>query len=97
MEDDLWTLHSQHKSGKVLQISETKLFRLEIIEMRFSLFKGVLTYSDIRKRWIRKFRQGDSRLVEVGGLVGERNRIVGVGSVARNITPKRNLSVSCSF
>jgi len=79
------------------QISETKLFRLEITEMRSLLLRGGLTYSDIAKGWVREVRQGDSRLVEVGGLVGKGDRIVRIGSVARNITSKGNLSVSCLF
>ena len=77
--------------------SETKLLRLEFTEMRSLLLRGELTYSDIAKGWVREVRQGDSWLVEVGGLVGKGDRIVRIGSVARNITSERNLSVSCLF
>jgi hypothetical protein len=63
-----------------------------------SLFQtGELTYSDIAKGWVRELRKGESRLVEVDGLVGKGDRIVRISSVARNITSKRNLSVSCLF
>ncbi len=65
--------------------------------MRSLLLRGELTYSYVAKGWAREVRQGDSRLVEVGGLVGKGDRIVRIGSVARNIASKRNLSVSCLF
>ena len=54
--------------------------------MRSMLLRGELTYSDVAKGWVRKVRQGDSRLAEGGGLVGKRDGIVRIGSVARNIT-----------
>lgn len=57
---------------------------------------GRFTYSDIGKGWVREVRQGDGRLVEVGRLVGERDRVVRIGSVARYITSKRGVSVSYS-
>lgn len=62
--------------------------------MRSLLLRGELTYSDIANGW-GEVRQGDGRLAEVGRLVGKGDRIVRIGSVARNITPKRSLSVSC--
>lgn len=65
--------------------------------MRSLLLIGELTYGYEAKGWVREVRQGDSRLVEVGGLVGKGYRIVRIGSVARNITSKRNLSISCLF
>ena len=65
--------------------------------MRSLLLRDGLTYRDIGKRWFRKVREGNSRLVEVGGLIGKGDRIVRISSVARNITSKRNLSVSCLF
>ena len=65
--------------------------------MRSLLLRDGLTYSDIGKGWFRKVREGNSRLVEVGGLIGKGDRIVRISSVARNITSKRNLSVSCLF
>jgi len=97
MGDDLWTMQSQHKSEKCTPRPETKNLRLEFDEMRSSLLRGELTYSDIAKGWVREVRQGDSRLVEVGGLVGKGDRIVRIGSVARNITSKQNLGISCLF
>jgi len=63
--------------------------------MRSLLLTGELTYSDIAKGWVREVRKGESRLVEVGGLVGKGDRIVRICSVARNITSRQNLSVSC--
>jgi len=65
--------------------------------MRSLLLTDELTYSDIAKGWIRELRKGKSRLVEVGGLVGKGNRIVRISSVARNVTSKRILGVSCLF
>lgn len=56
--------------------------------MRVLLLRDELTYGNEAKGWVREVRQGDSRLVEVGGLVGKRYRIVRVGSIARNITSK---------
>lgn len=61
------------------------------------MLRDELTYSDVAKGRVRKVRQGDSRLAEVGGLVGKRNGIMRIGSVARNITSNRNPSVSCLF
>lgn len=69
-------------------VSATKLLRLDFTEMRASLLRGELTYSDEAKGWIREVRQGDSWLVKVGGLVGKGYRIVRISSVARNITSK---------
>lgn len=63
--------------------------------MRSLLLRDGLTYRDIGKGRVRKVREGNSRLVEVGGLIGKGDRIVRIGSVARNITSERNLSVSC--
>ena len=74
------------------QVSAIELLCLEITEM-----SGELTYSDIAKGRIAKVWQGDSRLAEVGGLVGKGDRIVRIGSVARNITSNRNLIVSYLF
>lgn len=65
--------------------------------MRSLLLRDGLTYRDIGKGRVRKVREGNSRLVEVGGLIGKGDRIVRIGSVARNITSERNLSVSCLF
>lgn len=65
--------------------------------MRFLLLRDGLTYRDIGKGRVRKVREGNSRLVEVGGLIGKGDRIVRIGSVARNITSEQNLSVSCLF
>ena len=97
MGDDLRTLQSQYKGENAHLAFETKLLRLEIAEMRSLLLRGEPTYSDIANEWVREVRQGDSRLVKVGGLVGKGDRIVRIGSIARNVTPKRNLSVSCLF
>ena len=63
--------------------------------MRSLLLRDGLTYGDIGKGWFREVRQSNSRLVEVGGLIGKWDRIVRIGSVARNVTSKGNLSVSC--
>lgn len=65
--------------------------------MRSLLLRDGLTYRDIGKGRVRKVREGNSRLVEVGGLIGKGDRIVKIGGVARNITSERNLSVSCLF
>lgn len=65
--------------------------------MRTLLLRGELTYGNETKGWVREVRQGDSRLIEVGGLVGKRYRIVRVGSVTRNITSKGIMNVSCLF
>ena len=43
------------------------------------------TYGDVTKRRIRELWQGDGRLVEVGWLVGERNRVVRIGRVAGDV------------
>lgn len=88
MGDDLWTVQSQHKDGKRSLNFCNELLRLKFTEMRASLLRGELTYSDEAKGRVREVRQGDSWLVEVGGLVGKGYRIVRIGSVARNITSK---------
>ena len=74
-----------------------RLLRLQNTRMRLLLLRRELTYSDIAKGWFREVWQDDSRFIEVGGLIGKRDRIVRIGGVARNITSKRNLSVSCLF
>ena len=70
----------------VHQVSKTNFLRQKITEMSSLL-------SDVAKKAsVREVGQGDSRLVEVGGLVGKGDRIVRIGSFARNtITSKRTL------
>ena len=63
-------------------------FVYKLPKMRSLLLRGELTYGDEAKGWVREARQGDSRLVEVGGLVCKRDRVVRIGSVARDITSK---------
>ena len=97
MGDDLSTLQSQHEDEACILTSKKIFLRPECTEMRSSLLGVELTYSDVGKGWVREVGQGDSRLVEVGGLIGKWNRIVRIGSIARNITSKRDLKISCLF
>ena len=77
--------------------SAYKVFEREILCLGITEMSGELTYSDIAQGRVAKFWQGDGRLAEVGGLVGKGDRIVRIGSIARNITSKRNLIVSYLF
>jgi len=63
------------KVANLHRVSERKLLCLKITEIRYLLLRGELTYGDIAKGWV-QVRQGDSRLVEVGGLTCEGDRIV---------------------
>ena len=94
MGDDLWTMRSQRRHKLHTNIMDQEL--LQSIRNQGSVLLSELTYGDIAQWWIEVW-QSDGWLVEVGGLVCERYRIVWVGSIARDITSRNHSMISARF